>query len=114
MKVSLAELLQRIPGAPSTQWPQGERYAEAFSHGTMSVGFYAPLGADPQQPHKRDEIYIVHCGHGDFVVAGKRQRFTAGDVLFVAAGIEHRFEHFSADFAAWVVFWGPAGGEAAS
>ncbi|MGA3159109.1 MAG: cupin domain-containing protein [Steroidobacteraceae bacterium] len=111
MKASLAELLRQIPGAPSAQWPQGERYAQAFAHGTMSVGFYAPIGADPQQPHKRDEIYIVHSGSGEFVVAGERQRFASGDVLFVAAGVEHRFEHFSTDFSAWVVFWGPAGGE---
>jgi hypothetical protein len=32
-------------------------------------------------------------------------------VLFVAAGVPHRFEEFSRDFAAWVVFWGPKGGE---
>jgi len=31
--------------------------------------------------------------------------------LWVAAGVEHRFENFSADLAAWVVFYGPAGGE---
>jgi hypothetical protein len=23
----------------------------------------------------------------------------------------HRFEEFSADFATWVMFWGPKGGE---
>jgi mannose-6-phosphate isomerase-like protein (cupin superfamily) len=112
MKASLAELLRQIPGAPSAQWPQGERYAQAFAHGTMSVGFYAPLGADPQRPHQRDEIYIVHSGSGELVVAGERQPFAPGDVLFVAAGVEHRFERFSTDFSAWVVFWGPPGGEA--
>jgi hypothetical protein len=26
-------------------------------------------------------------------------------------GIDHRFEHFSANFSTWVVFWGPIGGE---
>jgi len=34
--------------------------------------------------------------------------------LFVAAGEEHRFEAFSDDFAAWVVFWGEKGGETLS
>jgi len=34
-----------------------------------------------------------------------------GDVLFVAAGVEHRFLNISDDFSAWVVFWGPKGGE---
>ena len=32
-------------------------------------------------------------------------------VLFVPAGVEHRFDDFSDDFAAWVVFFGPKGGE---
>jgi hypothetical protein len=32
-------------------------------------------------------------------------------MLFVPAGVEHRFEDFSDDFAVWVVFWGPDGGE---
>ena len=111
MKASLAEILRQIPGEVSAQWPDGERYAEAFSRGTMSVGYYAPVGADPQNPHQRDELYIVHAGSGDFIVAGRRQPFITGDVLFVAAGVKHHFENFSADFGAWVVFWGPPGGE---
>ena len=32
--------------------------------------------------------------------------------MFVAAGGEHRFEDFTEDLAVWVVFYGPAGGEA--
>jgi hypothetical protein len=31
--------------------------------------------------------------------------------LFVPAGQIHRFENFSSDFAVWVVFYGPEGGE---
>jgi hypothetical protein len=31
--------------------------------------------------------------------------------LFVAADQPHRFEDFSEDFAAWVFFYGPDGGE---
>jgi mannose-6-phosphate isomerase-like protein (cupin superfamily) len=112
MQASLSELLSRIPGAPSEQWPSGERYALAFSHGTMSVGLYAPSGVDPQTPHKRDEIYIVQAGTGRLIIDGVAHSFRAGDVFFVASGVEHRFEQFSADFATWVVFWGPAGGEA--
>jgi len=111
MKASLSELLARIPGSPSQQWPGGERYALAFAHGSMSVGFYAPVGVDPQQPHQRDELYIIHAGTGEIVVAGVRHAFVPGDVFFVGSGVEHRFEKFSAEFSAWVIFWGPAGGE---
>lgn len=111
MKIALNELLAKIPGAPSAQWPQGERYALGLSHGTMSVGYYAPVGVDPQQPHKRDELYLIHRGTAELLIAGQRHSCTAGDVFFVAAGVDHRFENFSADFGTWVVFWGPPGGE---
>jgi len=111
MKTSLAELKSGIPGAPSAKWPEGERYAEAFSHGSMSFGLYAPIGRDPQTPHSQDELYIVHSGTAAITIAGDKQACAPGDVFFVAAGIEHRFHGMSADFSAWVVFWGPKGGE---
>jgi len=42
---------------------------------------------------------------------GKRDRFEAGDLLFVAAGIEHQIEEISENFAVWRVFYGPNVGE---
>jgi mannose-6-phosphate isomerase-like protein (cupin superfamily) len=111
LKASASELLQRLPGPVSSKWPDGERFVEAFSHGSLIVELYAPTFRDPQTPHDRDEVYFVLSGSGDFVVAGERSRFAGGDALFVGAGIEHRFENFSADFTAWVVFYGPPGGE---
>ncbi|HEY0106857.1 MAG TPA: cupin domain-containing protein, partial [Rhizomicrobium sp.] len=63
--------------------------------------------------HQQDELYVVASGSGTFVKNGDRRTFGPLDVLFVEAGAEHRFEDFSADFAAWVIFWGPDGGEAA-
>ena len=41
----------------------------------------------------------------------ERISFAPGTVIFVPAAIEHRFVDFSDDFATWVVFWGPEGGE---
>jgi mannose-6-phosphate isomerase-like protein (cupin superfamily) len=111
MKVSAKEILARIPGAPSKEWPAGERYATALAHGSMSVGLYAPIGSDPQTPHSQDEVYIVRTGDAEFVISADRQPCAPGDVLFVAAGVEHRFESLSTNFSAWVVFWGPNGGE---
>jgi mannose-6-phosphate isomerase-like protein (cupin superfamily) len=112
MHTTLADLLARLPGPPSAEWPAGERYVEAFQHGTMSFGLYSPRGHDPQTPHEQDELYVIHAGTGEFVNGAERRRFAPGEVLFVAAGVEHRFLDFSPDFAAWVVFWGPRGGEA--
>jgi mannose-6-phosphate isomerase-like protein (cupin superfamily) len=103
----LGAALSRLPG------PDGKRFAEVFTHGTLSVEVYAPRGIDPQQPHRRDEIYVVIRGSGVFFCGAERMRFGPGDLLFVPAGAEHRFEHFSEDFATWVIFYGPDGGEAA-
>jgi mannose-6-phosphate isomerase-like protein (cupin superfamily) len=40
-----------------------------------------------------------------------RHRFEPGDVLFVPAGVAHRFEEFSDDLALWAVFCTPQGEE---
>jgi mannose-6-phosphate isomerase-like protein (cupin superfamily) len=87
------------------------RYAVVCRHGTLEAGLYAPRGADPQQPHTRDEVYVVQAGSGWFVNGDARHRFGPGDFLFVPAGVEHRFERFSDDLAVWVLFHGPKGGE---
>jgi mannose-6-phosphate isomerase-like protein (cupin superfamily) len=89
-----------------------ERYAEVLAHGTMSAGLYAPHHTDEQEPHDQDEIYVVVDGTGFFRIGEERRPFGAGDLLFVPAGVDHRFEDFTPNFAAWVVFWGPPGGEA--
>ena len=48
----------------------GKLYAELFRHGTLTVEIYAPKGTDMQQPHTRDELYIVAAGRGWFFVEG--------------------------------------------
>lgn len=82
-----------------------------FEHGTLTVEVYKPEKVDLQQPHSRDEVYIIISGSGEFLNHGKRTTVREGDFLFVAAGIEHRFENFTDDFATWVIFYGPEGGE---
>jgi len=89
----------------------GKLYAEMFRHGTLTLEIYAPKGVDLQQPHTRDEIYVVAAGRGWFSVSGRRFEFVPGDTLFAAAGEVHRFEDFTDDLLVWVVFYGPEGGE---
>lgn len=86
-------------------------YGVLLEHGTMELGYYVPEGTDEQQPHDQDEIYIVHTGNGIFICGDDRIPFEPGDALFVAAGVVHRFVDFSDDFGAWVIFYGPKGGE---
>jgi mannose-6-phosphate isomerase-like protein (cupin superfamily) len=92
---------------------QGEdaEFKELFSHGSLTIEIYRPVGVDKQQPHDQDEVYVVASGSGYFVNGNTRKPFEAGEVLFVPAGVEHRFEEFTDDFSTWVIFYGPAGGE---
>ena len=88
-----------------------EPFKELFSHGSLSVEIYKPQNIDLQQPHTRDELYVIAAGSGYFVNGSSREKFEAGEVLFVPAGIVHRFEEFTDDFSTWVFFYGPEGRE---
>jgi len=115
MKATVADYLPKIPGLPNDIWPQGVRSTIAMEHGSMQLRLFAPAGIDRQQPHSRDEIYIVIEGSGAFVIdhptGSERIAFAPHDVLFVAAHVPHRFVDTTADFKTWVVFYGPEGGE---
>ena len=104
-KLTLSEVLSNIPGA------KGERYALGMRHGTMRVLVYAPKGQDDQSPHKQDEEYIVVNGSGTFECGPEKVSFGPTDVLYVPAGVTHRFVNFSDDLVLWVVFYGVEGGE---
>ena len=82
-----------------------------LQHGTLDVKLSAPARPNVQTPHAQDEIYIVIRGRGVLFHDGKRDPFGSGDLLFVAAGIEHRFEDHSDDLLVWRVFYGPSEGE---
>ncbi len=107
--------------------PAFERLSEAtparsvalFEHGSLQVKLYVPRGSngeliDPQSPHARDELYVVARGSGVFFNGETRRKAEVGDLIFAPAGKAHRFEDFKEDFAVWVMFYGPEGGEAAS
>ncbi|HVU17843.1 MAG TPA: cupin domain-containing protein [Candidatus Didemnitutus sp.] len=117
MRATVAETFARIPihggaqAAPNPRWPKGEPFVTAMQHGSMSVELYAPRGQDEQTPHRRDEIYVIVSGSGQFVHGVRRDPFGPGDVLFAPAFMEHRFEDFTDDFCTWVIFYGPEGGE---
>ena len=106
-RVTLADAVDRVGDTP-------DAFATVLRQGSLQVGLYAPSGIDPQEPHTRDELYVVMRGAGWFVNGDVREPFGPGDVLHVAAGVAHRFEEFTDDFATWVVFYGPEGGEGTS
>ena len=110
------EFLKTLAEA-TTQLDAGWRNELGFSsipvlnHGSLLVKVYAPRGSDPQQPHSRDEVYVVARSNGEFACGDARKKFQATDLLFVPAGEIHRFENFTDDLTLWVIFYGPEGGE---
>jgi mannose-6-phosphate isomerase-like protein (cupin superfamily) len=102
--------------------PNGERHAPPagnlavpiFTHGSLEVELYTPKARDLQQPHARDEVYVIARGKGVFFDGSNRHAVEPGSFLFVAAGQSHRFEDFPEDFAVWVFFYGPRGGESSA
>jgi mannose-6-phosphate isomerase-like protein (cupin superfamily) len=103
--IKLAETEARIPG------PAGERAVLVLKRGTLDVKLSVPVPPNRQTPHEQDEIYVVIRGRGVLVHDGKRDPFGPGDLLFVAAGVEHHYEDFGDDLALWRVFYGARGGE---
>jgi mannose-6-phosphate isomerase-like protein (cupin superfamily) len=103
LRIEEAAIARTLPDLP-------QPFAVLFERGELSVELFAPRIVDTQQPHERDELYIVSSGTGVFRRGDQTVEFRAGDLLFVPATVPHRFEHFSDDFRTWVVFFGPPGG----
>jgi mannose-6-phosphate isomerase-like protein (cupin superfamily) len=103
-KITVLEALQSLSIAKAP-------FAEVFNHGSLVVEIYKPENIDLQPPHTRDEIYVVISGSGYFINGTSRAPFAPGDVLFVPAGVVHRFEEFTENFSTWVFFYGREGGE---
>ena len=104
MHISTAKAFKALSGSD-------EPFAKLFTHGTLEVEIYQPDKKDHQQPHAKDEVYVIISGEGDFLLEEKVTAFKPGDFLFVPAGAQNRFINFSDDFSTWVIFFGPEGGE---
>jgi mannose-6-phosphate isomerase-like protein (cupin superfamily) len=98
--------LQRSAGRP---------YVEFIRSASLSTGLYVlPAGAiDEQQPHAQDEVYVVIAGGSLFTAGEETRELRAGDVLFVAADVPHRFHDISEELRIIVVFAPPEGSNAA-
>jgi len=103
--IRITESQARIPG------PAGEHAVAVFRRGPLDIALSLPQRPSQQTPHAQDEIYFIVRGRGVLSHDGKRDPFESGDLLFVAAGIEHQVEEISENFAMWRVFYGPPGGE---
>lgn len=81
-------------------------YLQFLRERNMSVGLYAlDAGAqDPQQPHRQDEVYFVVSGRAAITVGMETTQVSRGSVVYVPAGVAHKFHHISEDLRVMVVF----------
>ena len=86
-RFALQDVAARLP-------PGG--YEVFFDTPSLELGVYVLVAPDPdnQEPHDRDEVYVVLEGEGVLTVEGEEQRLGPGDAAFVAAGDDHRFSGF--------------------
>jgi mannose-6-phosphate isomerase-like protein (cupin superfamily) len=98
----LADLVRRRNQSDSS-------YLEFLRVSSLSVGLYVlSAGAvDPQQPHSEDEVYYVVSGRAFIQVGAESRAVEAGTLVFVNAGVEHRFHTITEDLTL-LVFFAPA------
>jgi mannose-6-phosphate isomerase-like protein (cupin superfamily) len=91
------------------QAASGRPYLEFVRVRDLSVGVYVlpAAGVDRQVPHGEDEVYHVLDGRGRITVADETIELGAGSVVYVAAGVAHRF-HDITDELRILVFFAPA------
>jgi mannose-6-phosphate isomerase-like protein (cupin superfamily) len=87
----------------------GRAYLEFLRVPALSAGLYVlPAGGtDAQKPHREDEVYYVVSGRGAVRVGDEDRLVQPGSVIFVPAGVEHRF-HSIAEALTLLVFFAPA------
>jgi mannose-6-phosphate isomerase-like protein (cupin superfamily) len=92
----------------------GRPYHEFLRVPDLSVGLYelAAGATDPQGPHTEDELYHVVAGRATIRVGAEDRPVSPGSLVFVAAGVPHRFHSIEEGLSVLVVF-GPAEGSRA-
>ena len=86
-------------------------YLQFLRERNMSVGLYA-LDAgelDPQKPHNQDALYLFVSGRASLTVGLETTQVARGSVVYVPAGIAHKFHHITEDLRVVVVFSPPEG-----
>jgi len=98
---------------PQPRDSEGHGYIDFFASEKLSVGLsmWPRDTTDRQQPHTEDEVYYVVSGRGAIRVGDEDRPVKPGSLVFVAAGVEHRFHSIEEDLRV-LVFWAPPHGRA--
>lgn len=86
----------------------GHVYQEFLRADELSVGLARwPAGSvDEQTPHTEDEVYYVVAGRAVMRVEQEYRPVGTGSIVYVPAGVQHRFHDIEADLEV-LVFWAP-------
>ena len=84
----------------------GRPYSEFLRVPALSAGLYelAAGAADTQNPHRQAEVYYVIAGRADFRAGSRLTPVKPDSIVYVAAGIDHRFENIRENLLLLVIF----------
>ncbi len=87
----------------------GRPYLESLRSDALSAGVYVLRAGevDRQQPHLEDEVYVVMRGRSRLTAGEEERDVNPGDVIFITAGVPHRFHDVVADLELIVIFAPP-------
>jgi mannose-6-phosphate isomerase-like protein (cupin superfamily) len=84
----------------------GRSYLEFLRVDALNAGLYhlAAGSEDRQSPHKEDEVYHIVKGKARFRAGEEERPVQAGSVIYVRAGVGHRFLEIEEDLEVLVFF----------
>jgi mannose-6-phosphate isomerase-like protein (cupin superfamily) len=98
-----------VEGIDAARLARSQQYHEFLRRDSMSAGLYVLRAReqDLQTPHDQDELYYVVSGRGTIRVGEDDRDVGPGSIVFVEAGVEHRFHTITANLTVLVVFAPP-------
>jgi mannose-6-phosphate isomerase-like protein (cupin superfamily) len=96
----------RLAHLAAQQAASGKPYLEFLRSEALSAGLYVlNAGAvDAQSAHHEDEVYVVLAGRSRFTAGADVRDVLAGDTMYVAAGVPHKFHDITERLELIVVF----------
>ena len=85
---------------------RGNAYLEFLRVASMSGGVYVLRAGSPdgQSPHRQDELYYVLHGKARMRAGAQDRAVHQGSIIFIAAGVEHRFYDIEEEITLLVLF----------
>lgn len=90
----------------SGQREHGRAFASFLDVDGLEAGLYVldEATTDGQAAHGRDEVYVVLAGRARLAIGDADEAVAPGSVVFVPAGVEHRFSDVVGDLEVVVIF----------